>query len=231
MRLRQSVNKRRSLITLHDPRSPISEAFRTLRTNIQFASVDREVRKLMVTSSGPGEGKSTVSANLAITMAQSGKSVLLIDADLRRPTVNHTFSFLNNEGLTTVLSGAAALADVIRTDTDVEGLDVLTSGPIPPNPAEMLGSKRMMAVIEEAETRYDLVIFDTPPVLAVTDAQVLASQMDGVILVISSSRTQRDEAVKAKQFLEAVHANLLGCVLNNRKQAKGDYYYYYGYKS
>ncbi|GGK25546.1 tyrosine-protein kinase YwqD [Caldalkalibacillus thermarum] len=227
MKSRQSAHKRRSLITLQDPKSPISEAFRTLRTNIQFASVDKELRTLMVTSSGPGEGKSIVSANLAITLAQAGKAVLLVDADMRKPTVNHTFRFLNNEGLTNVISGTATLEDVIKTDTDVEGLDVLTSGPIPPNPAELLGSKRMKALIEEAQTKYDVVLFDTPPVIAVTDAQILASQVDGVILVVSSGKTNQELAVKAKSLLETVQANIIGCVLNNRKLSGNSYYYYY----
>lgn len=183
----------------------------------------------MVTSTGPAEGKSTIAANLATVMAQSGKKTLLIDADLRKPTVNHTFRFLNNEGLTQVLTGQASLEQVVKTNTDVDNLDILTSGPIPPNPAELLGSRAMSRLLEEAKSHYHLVLFDTPPVIAVTDAQVLASQVDGVLLVISSGKTNREMAVRAKELLEQVQANILGCVLNNRKMKAGSqYYYYYG---
>ncbi len=227
--MKHSTERRRSLITHEDPKSPISEAFRTLRTNIQFASVDQEIESLMVTSTGPAEGKSTIAANLATVMAQSGKKTLLIDADLRKPTVNHTFRFLNNEGLTQVLTGQASLEQVVKTNTDVDNLDILTSGPIPPNPAELLGSRAMSRLLEEAKSHYHLVLFDTPPVIAVTDAQVLASQVDGVLLVISSGKTNREMAVRAKELLEQVQANILGCVLNNRKMKAGSqYYYYYG---
>lgn len=227
--MKHSTERRRSLITHEDPKSPISEAFRTLRTNIQFASVDQEIESLMVTSTGPAEGKSTIAANLATVMAQSGKKTLLIDADLRKPTVNHTFRFLNNEGLTQVLTGQASLEQVVKTNTDVDNLDILTSGPIPPNPAELLGSKAMSRMLEEVKSHYHLVLFDTPPVIAVTDAQVLASQVDGVLLVISSGKTNREMAVRAKELLEQVQANILGCVLNNRKmKADSQYYYYYG---
>lgn len=219
---------KRNIITYLDSKSPISEAFRTLRTNIQFASVDKEIKTIMITSSGPSEGKSTIAANLAVVMAQVGKKTLLVDADMRKPTVHHTFHILNREGLTTALSGQKEVNQLVKK-TEIENLDILSSGPIPPNPAELLGSKSMSRQIEEISTQYDIVLFDTPPIIAVADAQILASQLDGVLLVINSGKTNQDMAVKAKVLLDNVKAKILGCVLNNRKiQGENYYYYYYG---
>jgi protein-tyrosine kinase len=214
---------------MEDPKSPISEQYRTIRTNVQFSFVDKPMRSLMVTSTGAGEGKSTTAANLAVVFAQQGKKVLLIDADLRKPTVHYTFRLNNYMGLTNVLTGSAPLLPTCQ-ETHVENLSVLTSGPIPPNPAELLSSKAMEQCIEQLYESFDLLVFDTPPVLAVTDAQILAHQCDGTVLVVESGRTEIEAAVKAKELLEAANAKLLGVVLNKRKHRQGQYYYYYHYK-
>ncbi|MFD1707469.1 CpsD/CapB family tyrosine-protein kinase [Siminovitchia sediminis] len=219
---------RRKLITKLNPRSPISEQYRTIRTNIEFSSVDEEIRTLMVTSSGPGEGKSTTTANLAVVFAQQGKRVLLVDADLRKPTVHYTFGITNTFGLTNVLTRQMELKDAVKTSNE-ELLHILPSGPIPPNPSEQLSSKGMKEFLEAAKDAYDLVIFDTPPVLAVTDAQVLSNQCDGTVLVISSGKTETEAAAKTKELLEGANGRILGVVLNNKKFAKNNsYYYYYG---
>lgn len=220
---------RRSLITKHSPKSPIAEQYRTIRTNIQFSVADEELKSIMVTSAEPAEGKSTTVANLAITFAQQGKKVLMVDADLRKPTVHYTFRVQNIYGLTNVLTKQKPLAEVITT-TDVENLDVLTSGPIPPNPAELLGSKAMLEFLKKVEEHYDIILFDTPPILAVTDAQILANHCQGSVLVISSGKTENEKAVKAKEMLAATKGKLLGAVLNNKKMDKSNYYYYYGTK-
>jgi protein-tyrosine kinase len=226
---RQFQKMERSLITLDDPKSPISEQYRTIRTNIQFSFIDETMRSLMVTSAGPGEGKSTTAANLAVTFAQQGKKVLLIDADLRKPTVHYTFRLNNYIGLTNVLTNSTQLLSACQ-ETQVENLFVLTSGPIPPNPAELLGSKAMEICLQEIYKNFDLVIFDTPPVLAVTDAQILSNKCDGTVLVVASGKTEIEAAVKAKELLLAANAKVLGVVLNQKKQKEGQYYYYYGNK-
>ncbi|MBU5465505.1 CpsD/CapB family tyrosine-protein kinase [Virgibacillus sp. MSJ-26] len=221
-------NKIRHLITKLNPLSPISEQFRTIRTNLQFASVDEELESMVVTSSEPSEGKSLTVANLAIVYAQQGKRVLLIDADLRKPTVHYTFRLDNLTGLSTVLVGEESFNNAVQI-SDVDNLDVITSGPIPPNPSELLGSKRMKHFIQEANRVYDLVIIDSPPVLAVTDAQVLANLVDGSLLVVRSGQTEYETAGKAKEALERSTSKLLGTVLNDLpKKGSNSYYYYYG---
>ncbi|MDR0138866.1 CpsD/CapB family tyrosine-protein kinase [Metabacillus idriensis] len=219
----------RSLITVNKPKSPISEQYRTVRTNIQFSSVDQEVRSLLVTSTGPGEGKSTTAANVAVVFAQQGKKVLLIDADLRKPTMHYTFKTENFRGLTNVLLRQMSLEQAVNL-TEVENLDLLSSGPIPPNPAELLSSKSMKQLLENAYGIYDLIIFDSPPVMAVTDAQILANETEGSLLVVSSGKTEREMALKAKEALEAAKSKLLGVVLNGKKASESSYYYYYGGK-
>ncbi|WP_134703820.1 CpsD/CapB family tyrosine-protein kinase [Ammoniphilus sp. YIM 78166] len=217
---------KRSLISLTNPKSPISESYRTLRTNIEFAGVDTDLRAIMVTSTGPSEGKSTTVANLAVVTAQTEKRTLLVDADLRKPTVHHTFDLTNRLGLTTVLAGQESMANVVQK-TLIPNLDIITAGPIPPNPAELLNSKAMTRFIQEVSEQYDQVLFDTPPVIAVADAQILASKLDGVILVVDSGTTNKDVALKAKTQLQNVKANILGVVLNNKKMQGDSYYYYY----
>lgn len=221
------VAKSRYLIAKLNPRSPISEQYRTIRTNLQFSSVDKELQSIVVTSSGPSEGKSMTAANLAIVYAQQGKKVLLVDADLRKPTVHYTFRLDNFNGLSNVLVGDMTLTSVVEPG-DVENLHVLTSGPIPPNPSELLASKRFQEMLEEAKQTYDIVIFDTPPVLAVTDAQILANLVDGSILVIRSKKTEIEAAQKSVDILKAANGKLLGTVLNGREKKEHTYYYYYG---
>jgi protein-tyrosine kinase len=222
-------NNERSLITFHSPRAAISEQYRTIRTNIEFSSVDESIKTLLITSSGPEEGKSTTVANLAVVFAQQGKKVLLIDADLRKPTVHYTFQVDNVNGLTNVLTKQSPLEKAVNK-SHVEHLSVLTSGPIPPNPAELLGSKAMEDLLALAVEEYDIVIFDTPPVLAVTDAQILANKCDGTILVVNSGHTEIEPAVKAKEMLLNSKGKLLGVVLNQKKANESQYYYYYGRK-
>ncbi|MBP1943323.1 CpsD/CapB family tyrosine-protein kinase [Cytobacillus luteolus] len=219
----------RSLITMTNSKSPISEQYRTIRTNIQFSTVDQEIRSLMVTSAGPGEGKSTTTANIAVVFAQQGKKVLLIDADLRKPTAHYTFRVDNNVGLTNVLLKQTTLPMAVR-ETHQENLYVLPSGPIPPNPAELLGSRSMEQLGNQVFEEFDMVIFDTPPVLAVTDAQILANKSDGIVLVVSSGTTENEAAIKAKELLVNAKGKILGVVLNNKKMKDSQYYYYYGAK-
>ena len=225
----QFKNQHRSLITMNNKKSPISEQYRTVRTNIQFSTIDREIKTLLITSAGPAEGKSTTTNNLAIVFAQQGKKVLLVDADLRKPTSHYSFRVENHTGLTNVLTKQSTLDNAIYT-TNQENLYLLTSGPVPPNPAEMLGSKAMNELLSQLEGKFDLVIFDTPPVLAVTDAQILANKCDGVVMVVKSGETDNDAALKAKELLQNAKAKLLGVVLNQRKQKESQYYYYYGSK-
>jgi protein-tyrosine kinase len=220
-------SNKRNLITHFSPRAAISEQYRTIRTNIQFSSVDESIRTILVTSSGPEEGKSTTVANLAVVFAQQGKKVLLIDADLRKPTVHYTFQLDNTIGLTNVLTKQTQL-DKAAVTTLVENLSVLSSGPIPPNPAELLGSKAMEDMLVAALEQFDIVIFDTPPVLAVTDAQILANRCDGTILVVGSGKTQIEPAMKSKELLLSSKGKLLGVVLNRKNAKDSQYYYYYG---
>jgi capsular exopolysaccharide synthesis family protein len=222
-------NNKRSLVTMFNPKSPVSEQFRTIRTNIQFSSIDQEVRTLMITSSGPGEGKSTTAANMAVVFAQQGRRVLLVDADMRKPTVHYTFNQLNTYGLTSVLTRQMTLEKAVK-ETNEKDLFVLTSGPVPPNPAELLSSMAMERFFREAQEQFDMIVFDTPPLLAVTDAQILANKCDGTILVVASGKTDKDQLVKARDLLDSVQSKLLGAVLNNKEMKNTNYYYYYGTK-
>jgi capsular exopolysaccharide synthesis family protein len=219
----------RSLISMTSPKSPIAEQFRTIRTNIEFSSVDEEVKTIVITSSGPTEGKSTTTANLAVVFAQQGKNVLMIDADLRKPTAHYTFHKENHVGLSNVLTRQATLEEAVQI-TSQDNLFVLTSGPVPPNPSELLGSKGMLAMLEQAQNEYDVIILDSPPILAVTDAQILSNITDGVVLVVSSGNTEVESAKKSKELLESAKAKILGVVLNNKKVKDSQYHYYYGGK-
>lgn len=217
-----------SLVTMADKNSTIAEQYRTIRSNIQFTSVDRELKTMVITSSGPGEGKSTTSANLAVVFANSGKRVLLVDADLRKPTVALTFKLQNVEGLSTLLGDRQADPRQYVQDSGVENLSILTSGPKPPNPSEMLNSARMAEVIDELKRTYDLIIFDMPPVATVTDAQILASKVDGTLLVVRERTTNKQSLIKAKELLQIAKANILGVVYNAAKKSDESSYYYYG---
>ncbi|WP_314426957.1 CpsD/CapB family tyrosine-protein kinase, partial [Leuconostoc lactis] len=180
------------LIAAAEPKNPVSEQFRTIRTNIDFASVAKgNVKTLLVSSALPSEGKSTITANLAVVYAQQGKRVLLVDTDLRRPTVARTFGVTDNHGLTNYLADVNSDAGSIIRHTKMATLDVVASGPVPPNPAELLASSRMTNLIAELRQRYDLMIFDVPPFLMVTDAQVLMSKMDGIAVIVSGRQTTK----------------------------------------
>ncbi|EXX91444.1 capsular biosynthesis protein [Paenibacillus darwinianus] len=218
------------LITERNPKSPISEAYKILRTNIQFSNLDVDIQTIMVTSTAMGEGKSTTSANLAVTYAQAGRKVLIIDADLRKPTQHHILRVSNRVGLTSVLSHQCQL-DAVLLDTTMDHLSIIPSGPIPPNPSEILASKRMNGLLEDLKSRFDIIIIDTPPVLAVTDAQIMAAQSDGVLMVVDSGKVKKDAALRAKASLDMVGAKLIGVVLNNISRSRSEGYYTYNYGS
>lgn len=201
------------LAVLLFPRSTAAEAFRAVRTNIEFASVDEPIRSLVVTSAVAGEGKSVVAANLALVFAQAGRRTLLVDADMRRPTLDGLFQLPNAAGLTTLLVSDAQLADVTQATED-ENLHVITTGPLPPNPAELLNSHRMESILARLEEAADIVVFDSPPVAAVTDSAVLAVRADGTILVIRASSTHEPAVRRAQAALSSVGARVLGVVLN-----------------
>ncbi|MEH7344115.1 CpsD/CapB family tyrosine-protein kinase [Bacillus sp. JJ1532] len=221
---KEKVNKRK-IITISKPKSPISEQYRTIRTNIEYSNIDRENRIIMVTSSNPGEGKTITSSNLAVVFSQQGKKVLLIDADFRKPMVHDVFKKQNMFGLTSVIIKHIPLNEAIQ-ETRIKNLYVLTSGPITPSPSELLSSQAMSELLKTISEQFDLVIIDTPPILPVTDAQILANQCDGAILVINCGKTKYEHAEKAKTLLLNVNARLLGAVLNNIKLNYTDYYYY-----
>jgi protein-tyrosine kinase len=212
------------LITLTDPRSPVSEAYRTLRTNLSFYSVDDPIETLVITSPAADDGKSVVAANLAITMAQSGRKTILVDCDLRRPNLHELFDLDAEPGLTNVILGE--LDTIPLQDTGVENLRLLASGRQAPNPADMLGSKRTDALIAELAAEADMVLFDAPPAIAVTDAAVLGAKVDGALLVISAGKTRRDHAERAKETLEKARVRIVGVTLTNaaRDSRVGDYY-------
>jgi len=217
------------LISVSHPLSPIVEAYRVLRTNLQFSSIDTPTRTLLVTSAGPTEGKSVTLSNLAVVMAQSGRKVIAVDSDLRRPVLHKIFSLANSHGLTdAILDPNPGVVEHLQP-TVVENLWVLPSGTLPPNPSELLGSKRMEALIEELNGIVDVVLFDSPPSLVVTDAAILGTKVDGVVVVCDAGRTRRNEAERAAKELRRVGANLLGAVLNRLSGRRGGYYYYYRY--
>lgn len=207
--------------------SPVMEQYRLIRNNIHFSSVDKVVQSIVVTSAEAGDGKSTTAANLAIVLSQNGKKVLLVDVDLRKPTVHYAFSISNMDGITSVLTKDSSLGMAI-TNTNIPNLDILTSGPIPPNPSELLDSQAMDGVMKELKENYEYVIYDSPPILAVTDSQTIASKCDGVVMVIASGKTHKDRALKAKKLLEKSGSQMLGVVINRVEEQMGGYYGHYG---
>jgi polysaccharide biosynthesis transport protein len=217
------------LIAVHHPLSPIVEAYRVLRTNLQFSSVDKPLRTLMVTSPAPTEGKSVTLANLAVVMAQSGLKVVLVDTDMRRPVQHKIFGLSNSHGVSDAILHPNPGAAEHLLETGVGNLWLLPSGHIPPNPAELLGSERMAGVIEELKGRADVVLFDAPPTLVVADAVILGSKVDGVLMVTDAGSTRRHAAEKAVEELRRVKSNLLGVVLNRLSGRRNGYYYYYHY--
>jgi capsular exopolysaccharide synthesis family protein len=220
--------QKRQLIVHEDAKSPIAEAYRTMRTNIQFAKVDSDLRVIMFTSAGPGEGKSTTTANTAVAMAQSGKKVIIVDCDLRKP-VQHKIFDKKNRGVTNILVEERPVADLIQ-ETGIDNLQVLTSGPIPPNPSELLGSAKMREIINCLKELADIVIIDAPPTVAVTDACVLASSVDGILLVLGAGEIKPEMAQKAKELLLKANGHILGVILNRVEieEEHAYYYYYYG---
>ncbi len=216
-----------SMVTVNEPRHPTSEAYRALRTNLQFSAIDTDLRSIVLTSANPGEGKTTTAVNLAIVMAQAGFSVALVDADLRRPRVHKLFGFNNTMGLTDAVVHSDLPASHYLRPTTVENLRVMTSGKIPPNPAELLGSRRMTDLLERLRDEVDLVICDAPPTLAVTDAAIIGRQVDGILLVVDSGKTRKDAGMRAVESLRRVNGHILGAVLNRLSRSSRGYYYYY----
>lgn len=226
---RNHVKKQSSLITLADPSSYVSEQFKTLRTNIQFAMIDKKMKSLVIASAEPHAGKSTVASNLAVTFAMQGLRVLLVDTDLRRPTVHKIFNVPNVTGLTNLLTSPEAEIDDYVIAMGAEGVHILPSGPVPPNPSELLGSNRMQELQAILESQFDLVIFDTPPLLGFTDGQIMAGRVDGTIFVAHHGVATKDNILKSNEILKMVNANVLGVVYNQVPLSEHDnsYYYYY----
>jgi polysaccharide biosynthesis transport protein len=220
------------LVTLKQPRSPISEAYRVLRTNLRYSGIENPGGVMLVTSAGPGEGKSTTAANLAVSMAQVGKRIVLVDADLRRPSIHKLFAMDNERGLSDLFTEENLTVEDVMQPTAIPSLRVITSGPIPPNPAEMLDSRLMTQVLASLRQNTDMVIVDSPPVLPVADASILGSRCSGAVLVIDSGKTRTEIARRAVTTLERANTKVAGVILNKMgsKQAAGYYYYYYAQK-
>ncbi len=220
-------NDRERLVSLRHPRSSAAEAFRSLRTSIQLAGTATPIKSLLVTSAGPGEGKSLTAANLAVAIAQTGQSVLLVDLDLRRPAQHRYFGLENKAGFTNLLMDEhKMLADVAHA-SEVEGLRVLTTGPLPPNPAELLGSARSAALVARLRDEADWVIYDSPPAVTVTDSVILAPQVDAVIQIIMAGTTRRNVVLGGRDVLMRTQCRLIGPVINRVKMGDLGYYYYY----
>lgn len=211
------------------PKSVSAEAYRTLRTNVQYSSLDKEIKCIVITSAEPGEGKSTTVGNMALAFAQSNKKTIMIDCDLRKPSLHRKIKISNMIGLSDVLIGNVNIVDAINEYC--ENLDVLPAGKLPPNPSEMLGSKAMEKLIKELRMKYDIILLDTAPVQAVTDAQILSTKADGTILVVKAEKTKKDSVAQAKNLLDKVGANIIGVVLNGVDNIAKKYYYYYGSES
>ena len=223
-----SSGLKRRLITREDPKSPVSEAYRSLRTNFLYSS-DKEIKSILVSSAGPGEGKTTTVANLAITYANLGKKTLLVDTDLRRPVVHKVFNFERENGVTNYLSSQTDNYTELVKETEIENLSVITSGIIPPNPSEMLGSKRMMKLVKLLETDWDMVLFDSPPLVAVTDANMISKEIDQIVLIVKVGQTDKKAFHHTINNLKTINAPLGGIIMNavTNKSSYGSYYYYY----
>lgn len=226
-RLNSSL-KGKTVMVKNIPDSLVSEQFRSIRTNIQYFMVDKPLKSVVITSAVQGAGKSFVAANLSATFSIENKRVLLVDADLRKPTIHRTFNYTNQSGLTTLLTHPDMEVNDVIFKTAMPYLHVLTSGPIPPNPAELLSTNRMNDIINELEKQYELIVFDMPPILPVTDTHIMAGKTDGVIFVIPSGKASKDEVMKSKKMLEMIKANVIGVVMNRVTPAKGSHYYYKG---
>ncbi|GAA0104645.1 CpsD/CapB family tyrosine-protein kinase [Paraclostridium sordellii] len=214
------------LITRRDPKSPISEAYRTIRTNIEFSNLDKEIKTIVITSSQQNEGKSTVIANLAVSFAgMEDKRVLVVEGDLRNPTVHRMFNVSNSHGITEILTGQKSFEECVHR-TEVQGLHVITCGKIPPNPSEMLASKKMKAFIKSLKDYYDYIFIDAPPIGIITDAGIVSTYTDGTMLIVASKEVDIDMVKIAKSRLEKVNANILGIVLNKFEESNSSYSYY-----
>jgi len=223
------LDNTRRLVVQDDPKSVGSEAFRTLRTNLQYTSPDSQLHTVLFTSAVPGEGKSVVSSNLAVSLAQVGKNIILIDCDLRKPVVHKIFGLNNITGLTNILTGQVDYKEAIQKTAP--GVSVITSGPIPPNPAELLQSKNMRNLLTQLNDEFDQVVLDVAPVLPVADALILAPYSDGVVLVVGVNQVSKDFVLRAKDLLENTNSSILGVVLNRVKYSKTGEQYYYNYYS
>ena len=215
------------LVTNLDPTSPVSEAYRTLRTNLLYALVDNPPKVIVLTSPGPGEGKSTTCANLGVTLAQASKSILILDCDFRRPVMHKIFGLRNVHGIINVLTGEHHLEEVWKEP--VAGLKVVPVGPIPPNPAEVLGTQRFSTFVASVREEFDYVLIDTAPIGVVSDPLILATQGDGVLLVLDAQNTRKGSVRRAMRNLESVGGNVLGTVMNNARVSRGGYYGYSNY--
>lgn len=218
-----------NLTAANNLRSPIAEAFRSFRTNIQFSNVDKQIKSLVITSSIPGEGKSTIAFNLAVSIAQTEKKVLLIDTDLRKPNIYTYIESQHFMGLTNIIAQDIDYREVLHRKDGFLNLDIIISGPIPPNPSEILGSEKMKSLMEELEQEYDIIIMDSPPAGLVTDAAVLSTIVDGVIMVCAADKTKREDIGKSIDSLNKVNANIIGFVINKVKNKKGSIYNSYCY--
>lgn len=233
MRLKKNSNKydmvsQTGLISANNPTSIASEQLRTIRTNIQFSMIDKKLKTISVTSAGPNSGKTIVSTNLATTFATEENRILIVDTDLRRPTIHKVFKTDNIQGLTSLITNKELqLKDLVK-ESFVDNLYYLTSGVLPPNPSDLLSSKRMDDIITEMKEHFDLIIFDTPPVLAVTDAQIIGSKVDGTVVVVPEGEVTKEEVKKTAELLKNVNAEVLGSVMNKVKNENDTYYYYGG---
>lgn len=214
----------RNLITISETKSLILEQFRTIRTNIKFSMPNQELKTILVTSSIPGEGKSTNAANIGVVFAQEGKRVLIIDGDMRKPTLHQTFKTFNKIGLSNVIAKKATYYEAVQ-ETFIVGLNVITSGPIPPNPSELLSSKVMEALLLDVKRDYDIIIIDAPPLLSVSDSQLLANKCDGTLLIVNAGVVKKEAVQKATAILSTSQARILGVVLNNYVTPSHQHYY------
>jgi len=223
---------KRRLITREDPRSPVSEAYRSLRTSMLYSSsADKKIKSILVSSAGPGEGKTTTVANLAITYANLGKKTLLVDTDLRRPVLHKVLDIKNEPGVTDYLSGAMDDFDSLIQKTTIDNLFAVPSGIVPPNPSELLGSQKMANLIQKLEDEWDMILFDSPPLVAVTDATMISKSTDQIVIVVKGGHTDKKAFNHTITSLRNVNAPLGGVILNavTHKNRYGSYYYYYQY--